>query len=518
MRETVKRILLFLAFLIIAPRAYGATFYLSSVDGDNADNGTTWALAKANLCGAGGALSVATTTGDVIYVDSAHAEAPAAAITCDVASAGLQITILSVNRNGMATGHNGWLAGASVTVGANGQAMTFMTTTPGRIFMYGVTLSGNNGSNAANDVSLFGDATDGLIQELTCDTCTITVPGSSATAQLLIGGANDGNRSDNRFICRNCTLKPHNNTGVAPILVRTEQILFSNLTIAYNTAEPTTLFEAGTTTGRCRGSVTIVDSDISGYEAAGNYFDISAFSCPILLRNVKLSATPGIATGTWATNYGSLTMVNVDSGDTHNLFSFRNRLGTLTTSAAIYHDTGAQFDAAGVSWSVVTNATTSAAEPFVVPFLMRWSASTSSTLGIRIIRDNATGLTNNNVWAEFEYLDSASFPNGTLVSNRTGTPFDDASPTTWGSDSDTWTGTGGFSNANKQIVVSSALTPAESSVLRGRLYIAAASSTIYVDPLLRDSANTSSRAVIWTDQGSVEKPSGGTSVGRVIGQ
>lgn len=509
------RILIVLLFLLFSVPAHAATFYLSSVDGSDADNGTTWALAKANLCTAGGALSVATTTGDIIYVDSAHAEAPATAITCNVASAGLHITIISVNRNAMATGHNGWLAGASITVGANGQAMSFLTTTAGRVYMYGITLSGNNGSNAANDVTIFGDATDGLVQEFTCDTCVISVPGSAAGAQLTIGMASDGNQSDNRFLCYNCTLKPHNNTGAAPILIRSIDAMFSNLTITYNTAEPTTLFEATTTIGRCRGGLRIVDSDISGYEAAGNYFDVSNFSCPILLRNVKTSATPGIATGTWATNYGSLTQVNVDSGDTHNVFSFQNRLGVLTTNSSIYHDTGSQFDGSGVSWQVVTNATTSAAEPFEVPVFMRWSAATSTTLGIRFIRDNATGLTNNNIWATFEYLDSASFPNGTFVSIRTATPFDDASPTTWASDSDTWTGTGGFSNANKQKMETSALTPAETSVLRGRVFVAAASTTVYIDPLLRDSNTTTSRAVMWVNDGSVEKPSG-TTGGRVF--
>lgn len=54
-----------------------ANFYVRSTDGSDADNGTTWALAKATLAGA---LNVAT-AGDTIFVSDNHAETQASAMT-----------------------------------------------------------------------------------------------------------------------------------------------------------------------------------------------------------------------------------------------------------------------------------------------------------------------------------------------------------------------------------------------------------------------------------------------------
>ena len=52
-------------------------FYVRSTDGDNADNGSTWALAKATLAGAFAAAAA----GDTIWVSQAHAETQGSAMT-----------------------------------------------------------------------------------------------------------------------------------------------------------------------------------------------------------------------------------------------------------------------------------------------------------------------------------------------------------------------------------------------------------------------------------------------------
>lgn len=510
MRRLVLQVIM---LLLLTDAAHGATFYLSSVDGSDSDDGSTWALAKATLCGVTGALASATTTGDIIYVDSAHAESSGAAIACNVATSSIHVIIISVDRNGSSgTGHNGWLAGATVTVGLNNATLTLMSTTPGKMFIYGISFIGNNGSNTGNDVLVMsGDPGDGLVQELFCHTCTFSVPGTGTTAQLIFGALLTA-QGEHRLQCYNCTAALHNNTAAAPILFRGWlNARFVNFATTYNTAEPATLIESVSGTSRFRGRLEIMDSDLSAYEAAGSYFNVSNFSGQILLRNVKLSpvATTTLSTGTWATNQGSLTIVNTDDTDTHNTFEFYNRLGSLTTNTSIYHDTGAKFNSANVSWQLASTASASASEPFCVPFTAKWSTTTSATVGLRFLRDNATGLTDNQVWAEIEYLDNASFPNGTLFSSRTATPFDDASPDTLASDSEEWTD-GGMSNENKQKIETS-LTPAEASLLRGRFCLGVASQTVYLDPLLRIST-VSDRDVYWHDVGAIAlllDPTGG---------
>ena len=54
-----------------------ANIYVRSTDGNNVDNGSTWALAKADLTGAA-AIDAA---GDRIWVSQVHAESTAAAIS-----------------------------------------------------------------------------------------------------------------------------------------------------------------------------------------------------------------------------------------------------------------------------------------------------------------------------------------------------------------------------------------------------------------------------------------------------
>src|SRR3990167_6093507 len=54
-----------------------ANIYVRSTDGNDADDGTTWALADATLTGA----AAADVAGDVIWVSQVHAESTAAAIT-----------------------------------------------------------------------------------------------------------------------------------------------------------------------------------------------------------------------------------------------------------------------------------------------------------------------------------------------------------------------------------------------------------------------------------------------------
>lgn len=176
-------------------------------------------------------------------------------------------------------------------------------------------------------------------------------------------------------------------------------------------------------------------------------------------------------------------LINVDSGDTKTVFEFRNRAGTLTENQSIYANNGAQMNGTGLSWEIVTTSACNEFEPFVTPWCHAWGDSTSAqNAGFRLIHDSATNLHNRNCWAEVEYVSDASFPKGTLGSTRNAAPFDGSSADL-SSDSETWTGTGGFSNANKQKVDLN-FTPAEKSLLRGRLSVGVASKTLYVAPQL----------------------------------
>ncbi|MFI4963272.1 MAG: hypothetical protein ACHP6H_05385, partial [Legionellales bacterium] len=233
----------------------------------------------------------------------------------------------------------------------------------------------------------------------------------------------------------------------------------------------------------------IENSDLSPFNTAAGYLVyMAAWSGGhIIFRNDKISSTPTITGSTWQSDAEDITLINTDSANTVSNFEYLNRLGTLTRNTSIYANNGAQFNGAGNSWKIVTTSSANETEPFVTPWMMKWNSSTSAnTPQISVDWDSATGFTDRNMWSEFEYVSSASFPIGTLAVNRNPNPGY-ATGTTWGGDTQTWTGTGGFTHDNKQKVTST-FTPAAKSLMRGRLYVGVATTTLYVDPNLTLSA------------------------------
>lgn len=258
---------------------------------------------------------------------------------------------------------------------------------------------------------------------------------------------------------------------------------------------------------------------MSGYNTTGGtYFEVTNWSeVDVIVRNCKLSATPGLTTGTWLTNVSSLTVINTDSGDTGNVFEYRNRLGTITENTSIYANSGGKFAGSGISWEIVTSSSCSEYEPFITPWIMRWLESTSSSeVGFRLVHDSATDLHDRNTWQHIEYVSSSTFPQGTLISGRNAQPFD-GTAVDWTNDSETWTGTGGFGTANTQTIAST-FTPGEKSLIRGRLLLGVASKTLYLDPALRITGGLSTPSVRWTNEGSfnVEPSAGGPIFGGMI--
>ena len=204
----------------------------------------------------------------------------------------------------------------------------------------------------------------------------------------------------------------------------------------------------------------------------------------VLVRDCKLSSTPSFTTGSFPTgSCASITKINSDSGDTKIVFEYRNPYGTITANASIYANNSVQMNGTPVSWEVVTTSLASEFTPFIVPVFEMWNDSTSAqTLNFKLIHDSATNLHDRNCWGELSYVSDASFPLGTMVSSRNAQPFDGAAADL-ASDSETWTGTGGFGNPNKQKIPFT-FTAAEKSGLVARLNVGVASKTLYLVPHL----------------------------------
>lgn len=458
-----------------------ATYYVSSVIGNSAFNGTTWALAKPTVTEA---LALATTTGDIIYVDSAHSESSGADIAWNVPTAETYVSIISVNRAGsVTTGHSGWLKGAAVTISANTFGIGIATTGAQNVYIYGFVFTGHTGSSNLNHFSICGSP-GAVLRSVTLEECDISTPGTSTVTMIQLGNTANVSQAMPIITFKNVLLAGHNSTSAGVVLLRNADFRATGLTIAYNTAKPGLLvdFIAGVTA-----LVDIRDSDLSGYEnSSGTLFSIASLrQGQISLRNCKLSPNPTkTPSGTWQSNAVFVQYVNVDSGDTKTTLAVYNRLGTMLSTESVYRTTSPayQIGSVPVGLQIVTTADCNPAEPFIARwFLNGFDTNTSSvTATVKIIHDSATNLNDKNLWSDVEYVSSASFPLGSLVSSRSATPMD-GSATDHASDSDTWVGTGGFANANKQ-KVEKVFVPAEGSVVGCRLSVGIASKTLYVDP------------------------------------
>jgi len=454
-----------------------ATYYVSSVAGDGGD-GTTWANAKLSVAAG---LALATATGDIVYVDSAHSfTGGAAAVNWDVATANIAVSVISVDRNGSTTtGHNGWLAGATEAVGSGDYGFGILTATSGTMYVSGCNLVQTAGSGSVKKINLCTISGNGTLH---MENCTMTNNGTSAIADYTIGAVVASNRTTVIKLV-GCTLNLKNTSasGQAAMRFSGGKLEMYGCSIGYSNSNKPLLLLAGASTGA--GDILIADCDLSGYNTPGGaYIDIGS-NTEIVLRNVKISSVPALTTGTATAQFG-MTLINVDSADTKTGFRYYNRFGTITQNTSIYKTTsGATFDGVGISWQVVTSSLCGEATPFVCPWLAQYStATTSTTVGLRVVHDSATAMHNRNLWTEVEYVSSSTFPQGTLVSTRNAQPFD-GSTTDRTADSDSWEGTGGFPDPNKQ-KVEVTFTPGEGSLIRGRLIVGTASKTLYLNPAL----------------------------------
>lgn len=464
-----------------------ATYYVSSVDGNDADSGLTWALAKATLAGA---LAVATSSGDVIYLDSAHSENPAANISLQFGVTGIALVILSVDRAGsVTTGHSGHLKGAKIKPQSGFSLNVFTSSTfIGRAFVKGVTFETTIASSSSNDLSILTSATDADSHIIYFDDCEFNSLSASTGAFLTIGPGTSTTFIAPTATFKNCLFTINNHSSAIGIRVQNIRCEWINCSIAYaGASKPTVLFQStGGASSPRAGWFRLFNCDLSGFNTtSGSYFSVVSYDAwDVLLQNCKLSSVPALISGSFPTgSSASITLVNTDSGDTKTVFEYRNRYGTITESTSIYADASEQMNGTSLSWEIVTTAEASEFTPFVAPFFESWNDSTASqTLNFKLIHDSATNLHDRNCWAELEYVSDASFPKGTMSSSRNAQPFD-GSAADLTADTETWTGTGGFVLANKQKIAFT-FTAAEKSLLRARLNVGVASKTLYLVPHL----------------------------------
>lgn len=398
--------------------------------------------------------------GDTIYVSSNHAESDTSNITVTV-SAGTASNVLKiVSVNDGASPPTARATGASIS--ASGTT-TGITISGGYVYIYGLTISVTSTFGA---ISLGGSSA--ILAWL--DSCTL----SCTNAGVSVGVGGSGTQ---------------------------QWVALSNVTIS----------AAGGVTKQY-GSLYIYGGSLAGvsstnpaltptYGVADCYgWDLSALASTNYLQTTSNVASSGSTRfidcklpsgiGLYSSLAGAqeLVVINSDSGSTNYRYARSRVTGDEVHETTIVRGGGASDGTTVFSRKVTTSSTTgpfgdAVAGPYRSQWIERWNETTGSALTVSIptVTDNVT-LKDNEAWIEVEYLGNASYPLSTVTSDRLSDLIFGTAANQDTDSTSTWTTTGLTTPVKQTLSVS--VTPQQKGLIRARVCVAKASTTVYYDPLI----------------------------------
>lgn len=443
-----------------------ATLYVRSTDGSDADNGTTWALAKATIAG----VSAIDSAGDTIYISQSHAESSGSGQT--FAGAGTNASPLKVICGNdaaeppTAVATTATVTTTSGTISLNGAMYWYGTT-----FISALVMNLNGGS--ANSTQLFENCS---FQTTTAGSSGYIATGTTANATY-------------KTTLKNCTLKFANSANYFSVFGDT---VIEGGSAVSGTTTPTSLFRfAG---DRTSSNLVCSGFDFSNFASTINLCSTtsSVSSGKMVFRDCKLPASwSGSLVASGLVGLGQrFEMYNCDSTDTNYRLWVEDYAGSIKQETTIVRTGGASDGTTGLSWKMVTSST--ASYPTIrleSPEIHVWNSTLSSvTATIEIVHDtNVTGgqgagtssrFQDNEIWMELMYLGTSGVPLGTWVSDCKADILATAADQT--DSSETWTTTGLTTPQKQKLSVT--FTPAEVGFIVAKVVMAKASKTIYVCP------------------------------------
>jgi hypothetical protein len=412
------------------------------------------------------AATWSTVAGSDFYISSSHAETQASAITL----AGGQGTASSPNRYICVS--NATAPPTAATTGASvSTTSVFALTVNGTSYYEGIKFSAaGGGSNNAN--LNIGIASAGVA--LYFENCQFAIASTNAIPFMAFGN-NGGNSEDSIIYGNGCTFtfgatgqtfKPEFGfiTIVGGSMAATGSIPTTLISLGVNNQSPTCVIR-GCDLSTVTGTLCAVGSSIHGFGQ-------------VWLENCKLGAAVTMTSGTFPSAGGPVfRMHNCDSGSKNYRFYEASYLATIQQETTTTNNAGASDGTQIISWNIATTANTKFAQPYVSPEITEWQDTTGSSKTATVEIAGANTLNNDDIWLELEYLGNASFPIASTVSSRkTDALASNAAVTT---SSATW---GGSPAHTQKLQVT--FTPQMKGPVKARVFVAKASATIYVDPLI----------------------------------
>lgn len=442
-----------------------ANIYVRSTDGNDADNGSTWALAKATLAGAA-AIDAA---GDTIYVSQAHAETPAANTSYSFAGTHSNPVKIICGNDGVEP-PTAISTSATITCGAGNYTFTIN----GSFYCYGLSLTAgsvSNGGHALGNAPALGE-----VQMY--EKCQFKMAATGASAYLYIGST----ASEPPFVTfKDCDVS----FGVATsgVGLATAKFVWNGGSILAGSVALTSLFKSY---GGGRVITALVSGvDLSNLGATAALVTAgSVRGTLITFRNCKLPASwSGVLFSGTFTPLDRIEMYDCDNADTNYRLWIEDYNGSIKHETTLVKTGGASDGTTGLSWKMATSAAANyPTSPLESGEIAVWNDTTGAakTLTVDILHDSVTNLTDAEVWLDVQYLGTVGFPLGNFISDAKADVLAAAAAQT--ASSATWTTTG-MTNPNKQ-KLSVTLTPQKKGYYIAKVKLAAASKTIYVDPAI----------------------------------
>lgn len=442
-----------------------AVRYLRSTDGSDADNGTTWALAKASIDSVDGIGSI-DTAGDTIWVSQVHNESTAGAVT--FTCAGTQASPTKLLCGNDAAEPPTALATTAVITVSNSTAITLT----GHFYCYGITFKSAGFLNVASR---------GATSFQEYESCTFETTNSGSGGYVSCGDNTGNNPSRVHF--KNCTFTFGGTTNYGVVV----------------SAE--TYIDGGSLTGSVTSGMFRLALDRTGGRLIASGVDLSALSstCPLfnastaysgllVVRNCKLPAswTGGLVSGTISAGQ-RYEMHNCDSTDTNYRLWIEDSAGSIKHETTVVRTSGASDGTTSLAWKMTTSA--DAEYPLVrleSPEIVQWSDTTGAkTITVEIVHDSqgagsGSKFQDDEIWLEVMSLNTSGVPLGTWTSDAKADVL--ATAANQADSSVTWTTTGLTTPVKQALSVS--ITTAEKGFIHARIVMAKASKTCYVDPLI----------------------------------
>jgi len=432
-------------------------YYVRSTDGNNADSGATWALAKADL------QTPTWAAGDRIFVSQAHAQTTGA--TINIALNGTRAAPTQIIcANDSAEPPTAVADTATVyTTGA------FAISFTGSGYIYGIQFRA--GSGASNVTLTVGNSGDAFQIFENCLLENGSTGGSGFAVSFGFSSSALGSYAE----LINCDLKFNSAASSLRVVNGWAKWRGGALIGTTLTAKVVEFGVSG------RGGIMEFDGvDLSNCGSSINLVEFDQGTNRAIFKNCKL---PASWSGVLAANYYvgcQVEMYNCDSGDTNYRLWIENFAGSTKSETVVVRTGGASDGTTALSWRMATNA--DAEYPAVVlhaPEIVVWNDVTGSaiTVTLEVITDNVT-LTDAEAWIEVQYLGTSGFPLGVFVTDAKADVLATAANQTTSTES--WTTTGLTTPVKQKLSVT--FTPQEKGFVHIVPCLAKAGTTMYVCP------------------------------------